>query len=64
MNEIINFLKRNKIKYRILIKKEWPLPKDLTKHENFLKKLKDKRKINYYEKFSILFTTTEIFYLE
>ncbi len=61
--KIINFLKKNKIKYKILVKKEWPLPKDLVKHKFFLKKLKKRKKINFYEKFSILFTSTEIFYL-
>jgi SAM-dependent methyltransferase len=61
--KIIDFLEKNKINYKILVKKEWPLPKDLVKHQNILKKLKMEKKINYYEKFSILFTTTEIFYL-
>ena len=61
--KIIDFLKKNNIKYKILVKKEWPLPKDLIKHKFILKKLKREKKINYYEKFSILFTTTEIFYL-
>ncbi len=61
--KIINFLKKNDLNYEILNKKEWPLPKDLVKHRNFLKKLKREKKINYTEKFSILFTTTEIFYL-
>tara|TARA_X000000950_G_scaffold214902_1_gene258603 strand:- start:5390 stop:6109 length:720 start_codon:yes stop_codon:yes gene_type:complete len=62
-DKIINYLKKNKISYKILVKKEWPLPKDLAKHKLLLKKLKKEKKINYYEKFSILFTTTEIFYL-
>tara|TARA_B100001057_G_scaffold462474_1_gene515472 strand:- start:906 stop:1646 length:741 start_codon:yes stop_codon:yes gene_type:complete len=62
-NKIINFLKENKINYRILVKKEWPLPKNMIKHHVLLKKLKKQKKINFYEKFSILFTTTEIFYL-
>ncbi|MDC0961115.1 methyltransferase [Candidatus Pelagibacter sp.] len=62
-DKIISFLKKNRINYRILVKKEWPLPKDLVKHQSLLKKLKKEKKINYYEKFSILFTTTEIFYL-
>ena len=62
-DKIISFLKKNRIHYKILVKKEWPLPKDLVKHQSLLKKLKKEKKINYYEKFSILFTTTEIFYL-
>lgn len=61
--KIISFLKRNRIKYKILAKKEWPLPKDLVRHQSLLNKLKKEKKINYYEKFSIFFTTTEIFYL-
>ena len=61
--KIIKFLKKNKINFKILSKKEWPLPKDLVKHQGILKKLKSEKKINYHEKFSILFTTTEIFYL-
>lgn len=63
-DKIISFLKKNNINYNILIKKEWPLPKDLIKYKSLLKKLKKEKKINYYEKFSILFTTTEIFYLK
>lgn len=62
-DKIINFLKKNRINYKILVKKDWPLPKNLAKHQSLLKKLKREKKINYYEKFSILFTTTEIFYL-
>tara|TARA_B100001057_G_scaffold495701_1_gene595342 strand:- start:1183 stop:1923 length:741 start_codon:yes stop_codon:yes gene_type:complete len=62
-DKIINFLNKNKIKYKILVKKEWPLPKDMLKHQKLLKKLKSEKKINYYEKFSIFFTTTEIFCL-
>jgi SAM-dependent methyltransferase len=29
-DKIINFLKKNKINYKILIKKEWPLPKEFS----------------------------------
>lgn len=61
--KIVNFLKKNKIKYKILIKKDWPLPKNLNNKQHLLKRLRKEKKINYYEKFSILFTTTEIFYL-
>jgi methylase of polypeptide subunit release factors len=61
-NKLINFLKKKKIDYKILDKIEWPLPKNLVKHQNLLKKLKNDKKINYNEKFGMLFTTTEIFY--
>ena len=61
-NKIINFLKKNKINYKILDKIEWPLPKNLLQHQDLLKKLKKDKIINYYEKFGMFFTTTEIFY--
>ena len=61
-NKLINFLKKNKIDYKILDKIEWPLPKNLLQHQDLLKKLKKDKIINYSEKFGMLFTTTEIFY--
>lgn len=63
-SKIISYLKKEKIRYRILDKKEWPLPQSMLKHRSFLKKLKKKRLINYDEKFGIIFTTTEIFCCE
>lgn len=63
-DKIIDFLKKFKIKYKILNKVEWPLPKKLVKHKDLLKKLKKEKIINYYEKFGILFTSTEIFFCE
>lgn len=63
-DKIIKFLKKFKIKYKILNKVEWPLPKNLVKHKDLLKKLKKEKIINYYEKFGILFTSTEIFFCE
>ena len=60
--KLINFLKKNKIDYKILDKIEWPLPKNLLQHQDLLKKLKKDKIINYNEKFGMFFTTTEIFY--
>ena len=42
--KIINFLKKNKINFKILSKTDWPLPKDLVKHQSILKKLKSEKK--------------------
>lgn len=60
--KLIIFLKREKIKYKILIKKSWPLPNKLRKHHKILYELKKQNIINYDEKFNLMHTTTEIFY--
>ena len=60
-DKLISFLKKKKIDYKILEKREWPLPKNLLKHQDILNKLKKRKLINYNIKFGILFTTTEIF---
>jgi len=60
-DKLISFLKKKKIDYKILQKREWPLPKNLLKHQDILNKLKKRKLINYNIKFGILFTTTEIF---
>ena len=53
-DKIINFLKQNKINYKILLKKEW-LTKDLVKHLNILKKLKRKIKSIITKIFNIIY---------
>ena len=60
--KLIQFIKREKIKYKILTKKSWPLPYKLRKYYKTLYKLKKQNIINYEEKFNLMFTTTEIFF--
>jgi methylase of polypeptide subunit release factors len=62
--KIINFMKKNSIKYKLLDSKIWPLPKTLYKHEKLLNQLKAKEIIDYEKKFNILTTKTEIFVCE
>ncbi len=59
--KLINFLRKEKIIYKILDKQMWPLPKNLNNKKNFLRNLKKKNIINFEEKFGIMFTSTEIF---
>lgn len=60
-DKLIHFLKKKKIKYKIMNKIEWPLPLSLSKKRKLLNRLKKQKLINFKEKFGILFTTTEIF---
>ena len=58
--KIFRYLNRNKIKYKIVSENDWPLPKELYKSLNLLKKLKLKNYINFKKKFNILIASTKI----
>ena len=58
--KIFKYLNRNKIKYKIVSENDWPLPKELYKSLNLLKKLKLKNYINFKNKFNILIASTKI----
>jgi len=58
--KIFRYLNRNKIKYKIVSENDWPLPKELYKSLNLLKKLKSKNYINFKKKFNILIASTKI----
>ena len=60
---IFNYLKKNNIKYSVILEKNWPMPKSMIKHKNLLKKFKTKRYINFKEQFGILIANTKIIYL-
>jgi len=60
---IFSFLKKNNIKYKIILEKKWPIPKSMMKHSNFLKKLKSKKYINFDEQFGLIIANTKIVYL-
>jgi precorrin-6B methylase 2 len=61
-DKLLKFIKKNNIKYKIIIEKQWPLPKELYKYKKILYKLKNKKIINFDEKFGLLTTKTEIIY--
>ena len=58
--KIFRYLNRNKIKYKVVSENDWPLPKELYKSLNLLKKLKSKNYINFKKKFNILIASTKI----
>ncbi|MDA9187277.1 methyltransferase [Candidatus Pelagibacter sp.] len=60
---IFDFLKKNNIKYRVLLEKKWPMPKSFSKHISFLNKLKSKKYINFEEQFGMIIAKTKIIYL-
>ena len=60
-DKLIIYLQKLNIKYKIIKKIEWPLPKSIYKNRKLLEKYKSEKIINFTEKFGILFTTTEIF---
>ena len=62
-NIIFDYLKKNNIKYKIILEKKWPLPQSMTKHNKFLKKLRSKKYINFDEKFGLIIANTKIIYL-
>jgi len=59
-DKLIKFITKNKIQYKILAEKDWPLPRELYKYKKILYKLKNKKIINFEEKFGLLTTKTEI----
>jgi len=60
---IFNYLKKNNIKYSVILEKNWPMPKSMIKHKNLLKRLKSKGYINFREQFGLLIANTKIIYL-
>lgn len=59
-NKINNFLRRKKIKSKLISMNEWPIPKNMYNHILMLKKLKNSKKINYQSKFGLIIANTKI----
>ena len=58
--KIFHYLKKNKIKYKIISENDWPLPKELYKFIDILNKFKKKKYINFKKKFNLLLANTKI----
>ena len=43
---------------------KWPIPKNMYKHKDVLKKLKNSKKISYENKFNLIIANTKIFHLK
>ena len=58
--KIINFLKKKKIKYKIISENIWPLPKEMCRYEKKLDEFKKKKIISYYKKFDLIIANTKV----
>ena len=58
--QIINFLEKKKINYRIISTNIWPLPKSMYRYKKELNILKKKKIISFDEKFNLIIATTKI----
>ena len=59
-SKIFRYLKKNNIRYKILLSNSWPLPQNMMVFKEKLKKLKNKKYIFYKKKFNLLIATTKI----
>jgi methylase of polypeptide subunit release factors len=60
-NKILNFIERKKIKCKLILSQEWPLPIELHKYTSLLLSLNKKNIIQVKKKLGFLTTKTEIF---
>jgi methylase of polypeptide subunit release factors len=58
--KVFNYLKKNKISYKIISKNYWPLPQELIKFIDILNKFKSKKYINFKKKYNLLLASTKI----
>ena len=58
--KIFSYLKKKKYKFKEILFKEWPIPKKMHEHKKLLKKLKNKNKIFYTEKFNFIIAHTRV----
>ena len=57
---IFNYLKKNRIKYKIISERIWPIPKPMMRHKALLRKLKLKKYINFKEQYGLMIANTKI----
>tara|TARA_B100000787_G_scaffold169908_2_gene162830 strand:+ start:2022 stop:2732 length:711 start_codon:yes stop_codon:yes gene_type:complete len=58
--QIINFLEKKKINYKIISTNIWPLPRSMYRYKKELNILKKKKIISFDEKFNLIIATTKI----
>ena len=58
--KIYNFLKTKKIKYKIISKDIWPLPKEMKRYEKKLDNFKTKKIVSFYKKFDLIIANTKV----
>ena len=62
--KVSSYLKKIKIKTKMISINKWPIPKNMYKHSSMLGNLKNTRKIYYEKKFGLIIANTKIFQLK
>ena len=62
--KVLIYLKKIKVKKKIISISKWPIPKNMYKHSPMLKNLKNTKKIYYENKFGLIIANTKIFHLK
>lgn len=60
VKKVFDFMKKKKIKNKLISTNEWPIPKDMYKHISIMKKLKKSKKISYEDKYGLIVANTKI----
>ena len=60
VKKVFVFLRRKKIKNKLVSINEWPIPKNMYKHSSMMKKLKNSKKISYDNKYGLIIANTKI----
>ena len=60
VKKIMNFFKKEKLKIKYLSTNDWPIPNDMYKHLQTMKRLRGSNKINFYKKYGLLIANTKI----
>lgn len=58
--KVFDFLKKKKIKNKLISTNEWPIPKNMYKHISTMKILKKQKKISFVEKYGLVIANTKI----
>jgi SAM-dependent methyltransferase len=61
--KIYRFLKKNKVKSKMLSINKWPIPQSMYKHKSMMKKLKNSKNISYDSKYGLIIANTKIFHI-
>ena len=62
--KVFDFLKKIKVKSKMVSINKWPIPKSMHKYNSMMKKLKNSKKISYDSKYDLIIANTKIFHIK